>query len=403
MSTQNVSFAAVGDLSFHDAASLARLAAASADLAAAEIAFGQLEGPLSTEGTYQRSPGAYRPEADAPTPDAAAAALAAAGIQVVGIAGAHTLDRSREGLAATRAVLEAHDLTPIGAGPDALVARTPYTATINEVSVAVLAYSSFVPRRNEATLPRTTPDRGGNLNARPGIAPMRAATLYAELDWQAGAPAQVITIPNEADLASVEADIRAAKKTADVVVVSFRWGLPQGDVAAIANYQYAVGRRAVDAGAALVFGHGSSLVQAIELYHGATICYGIGGLSFRPRGEDDPLADDRPTPDAKWTSVLHAELSAEGATVSLSPYAFDDDGIPRPVAAGTPEFAEYQAFLERTSLAPSTAKNAWEVHYLPVVEDSLALRSTGYVVAEARFQPVALAEMVPDPILMHRI
>jgi poly-gamma-glutamate capsule biosynthesis protein CapA/YwtB (metallophosphatase superfamily) len=400
MSTQNVSFAAVGDLSFHDGASLARLAAA--DLAAADIAFGQLEGPLSTEGTYQLSPGAYRPEDGAPSPDEAAAALASAGIDVVGIAGAHTLDRSREGLAATRTVLESHGLTPIGAGPDAAVARTPYTATVNGLTVAVLAYSSFVPRRNEATSPRTTPDRGGSTSARPGIAPMRAATLYTELDWQAGAPARVITIPNESDLRAVEADIRAAKETADIVVVSFRWGVPQGDVGTIADYQYEVGRRAVDAGAALVFGHGSGLVQAIELYSGATICYGIGGLSFRPRVEDDPLADDRPTPDDRWTSVLWAELSAEGAKVALLPYAFDAAGMPHPVAEGSPEFDEYRAFLERSSVAPSTAKNAWEIHYLPVVEESLALRSTGYVATNARFRPIALPEMIPDPILAHR-
>jgi poly-gamma-glutamate capsule biosynthesis protein CapA/YwtB (metallophosphatase superfamily) len=402
MSTQNVSFVAVGDLSFHDAASLARLAAVAPDLTAADIAFGQLEGPLSTEGTYQRSPGAYRPEADAPSPDEAAAALAASGIDVVGIAGAHTLDRSREGLAATRAVLEAHGLTPIGAGNDGAIARAPYTVTVNGLTVAVLSYSSFVQRRNEATLPRTTPDKGGNTNARPGIAAMRAETLYTQLDWQAGTAARVITTPNEADLAAVEAAIRAAKETADVVVVSFRWGLPQGDVGAIAGYQYEVGRRAVDAGASLVFGHGSGLVQAIELYRGGTICYGIGGLSFRPRGEDDPMPDQRPTPDAKWTAVLRAELSAEGAKVTLLPYAFDAEGVPHAVAEDAPEFAEYLAFVKRTSVAPSTAKNAWEIHYLPVVENSLALRYTDYASVNAGFEPVALPEMVPDPILAHR-
>ncbi|MCU1477768.1 MAG: putative enzyme of poly-gamma-glutamate biosynthesis (capsule formation)-like protein [Subtercola sp.] len=402
MSTQNVSFAAIGDLSFHDGASLARLAAVAADLAAADIAFGQLEGPLSAEGTYQRSPGAYRPENDAPSPDQAATALAASGIDVVGIAGAHTLDRSREGLAATRAVLESQNLTPIGAGPDAAVARAPYTVTVNGLTVAVLAYSSFVQRRNEATSPRTTPDRGGNTNARPGIAPMRALTLYTQLDWQAGTAARVITIPDEADLKAVEADVRAAKETADVVVVSFRWGMPQGDVGAIADYQYEVGRRAVDAGASLVFGHGSSLVQAIELYRGATICYGIGGFSFRPRGEDDPLPDHRPTPDTRWTAVLRAELTAEGAKVALLPYAFGADGIPHPVTEGSPEFAEYHAFLQRSSVAPSTAKNAWEIHYLPVVENSLALRYTGYVGTNASFEPIALPEMIADPILAHR-
>lgn len=403
MVAHHVSFAAVGDVSFHDAASLARLAAMAPELSAADVAFGQLEGPLSTEGTYQRSPGAYRPDADAPTPYEAAAAMAASGIDVVGIAGAHTLDRSREGLAATRAVLEAHNLAPIGAGHDADVARSPFTTTANGVTAAVLAYSSFVQRRHEATLPRATPDRGGSLLARPGIAPMRATTLYSQLDWQAGTPARSITIANAKDLEALEADVRAAREAADIVVVSLRWGVPQGDVGTIADYQYEVGHRAVDAGASLVFGHGSGLVQAIELYRGGTICYGIGGVSFRPRGEDDPVADDRPTPDARWTAVLHADLSVDGAHVRLQPFALDDEGVPYPVTEGSPEFADYRAFLDRTSVAPSTAKNAWEIHYLPLVEESLALRFTAYETVEAAFRPYSLDEMVPDPILAHRV
>ena len=47
---------------------------------------------------------------------------------------------------------------------------------------------------------------------RPGCAPMRAHTLYEQIEHdQPGTPARIHTFPHREDLAAMEADIRAAK------------------------------------------------------------------------------------------------------------------------------------------------------------------------------------------------
>ncbi len=63
---------------------------------------------------------------------------------------------------------------------------------------------------------------------RPGCAPMRAHHgLRAESSTTSRAPRHESTpIPHRDDLAAMEADIRAAKQAADVVIVSLHWGDP---------------------------------------------------------------------------------------------------------------------------------------------------------------------------------
>jgi len=68
------------------------------------------------------------------------------------------------------------------------------------------------------------------------------------------------------------------RKNADLVVVSFHWGVegnykPSGDQRSLARY-------AIDNGADLVLGHHPHTLQSIETYNGRTVVYSLGNFCF---------------------------------------------------------------------------------------------------------------------------
>ncbi len=62
------------------------------------------------------------------------------------------------------------------------------------------------------------------------------------------------------------------------MIVSFHWG---GElVTELRDYQEALGRRAIDVGADLVFGHHPHVLQGVEVYKGKLIAYSLGNFAF---------------------------------------------------------------------------------------------------------------------------
>ena len=76
----------------------------------------------------------------------------------------------------------------------------------------------------------------------------------------------------------VDADIKTAKQTCDLVIVSFHWG-NELDYAPRDN-QIMLGRAAIDSGADLVLGHHSHRINPIEEYNGKYIVYSLANCSF---------------------------------------------------------------------------------------------------------------------------
>ena len=76
----------------------------------------------------------------------------------------------------------------------------------------------------------------------------------------------------------VPEDIRKAKETYPIVIVSFHWG-NEKDYAPTQN-QIRMGCLAVDSGADLVLGHHSHRMNPIEEYNGVYICYSLGNFCF---------------------------------------------------------------------------------------------------------------------------
>jgi poly-gamma-glutamate capsule biosynthesis protein CapA/YwtB (metallophosphatase superfamily) len=103
---------------------------------------------------------------------------------------------------------------------------------------------------------------------------------------------------DEGDLARVKADIAALRPKVDVVVVSHhnrdgstpvQFDGKQGTFASkdrkVAEaYQRTFAHAVLDAGADLVFGHGTHTVQGVEVYKGKPILYAIGHSTFDQPG-----------------------------------------------------------------------------------------------------------------------
>lgn len=228
-------------------------------LQAADIAFAQLETSFASRGVrlpQARHAVLARPEG--------ADALARAGFDVISMAGNHVLDWGNDAFFETRANLQRTGIQVVGAGADIAEARRPVRITLGDgTRVAILAYSSILPHSYWAE------------ERRPGCAPMRAHTLYEQIEHdQPGTPARMHTFPHREDLAALESDIRAAKAEADVVLVSLHWGI-HFVRAAIADYQRDVARAAVAAGADAILGGHPHILKGCEMIDGKPVFYSL--------------------------------------------------------------------------------------------------------------------------------
>jgi len=320
-------------------------------LRGADLTFGQLETSFAVTGVrlpQARHAVLARPEG--------AAALGRAGFDVISMAGNHCMDWGSEAFFETRAHLEAAGIAVAGAGANIAEARRPATKVLGDgTRVAVLAYSSILPHSYWAD------------ERRPGCAPMRAHTLYEQIEHdQPGTPARIHTYPHREDLAAMEADIRAAKAVADVVVVSQHWGI-HFVRAAIADYQRDVARAAIAAGADAILGGHAHILKGCELIAGKPVFYSLSNFATDLRmdeahaasksfNEIRVLAEEwEPDFDSLYNFPkasrlgMIARLEIGGGRLlkaGLLPLTIDRDAVPRLAEPGGADHAEVVDYLD---------------------------------------------------------
>lgn len=234
----------------------------------ADLAIGNLECVL-TEGAEPANI-AYFSRAH---PDMAAG-LAGAGFDLISLANNHALDYGPAGLTETLSTLEAQGIEALGAGPQA---AAPIITDVQGIEVAFLA-------RNAVGAPQS------------GIADVK-------------------------DEETLRRDVRRAKARADLVVLMLHAGLEYSTDPTDEQRQLA--RAAVEAGADLVVGYQSHLLQGTEQYQDGFIAYGLGDFVY-----DIDLMDQ-----ARDGALLWATLSRAGlARLDWIPSRIVDDVQPRPVA-----------------------------------------------------------------------
>lgn len=240
-------------------------------LRSADVVFGQLETSFAASGT--RLPQARH--AVRARPDGAAA-LARAGFNVISMAGNHCMDWGREAFFETRENLEAAGIRVVGAGKDIAEARRPVVVELGDgTRVAFLAYSSILPHSYWAD------------ERRPGCAPMRAHTIYEQVEHdQPGTPARIHTFAHRDDLAAMQEDIRRAKREADLVFVSQHWGI-HFVRAVIADYEHDVARAAIQAGADAIIGGHPHIIKGCQVIDGKPVFHSLCNFATDLRMDEE--------------------------------------------------------------------------------------------------------------------
>ena len=121
-------------------------------------------------------------------------------------------------------------------------------------------------------------------------------THYEPIEYQPGTPSKILTFADRADLSAMVDDITKAKEQADVVAVTYHWGLHHVE-AKVAMYQQEIAYAAIDAGADVILGGADHVVKGIELYRGKVIYYGMGDFIL-----DTPLTEKTET---AWRKMKH--------------------------------------------------------------------------------------------------
>lgn len=196
-----------------------------------------------------------------------AEALKLGGFDVISFASNHCMDLGPDVMLETVDVLKELGFAVIGVGKNIEEARKPAIIERKGNKVAFLAYASVIR-------PGYNADR-----KKAGCAPMRAWTHYHQVDYQPGTPPQILTFPYKEDLEAIVEDVKKAKAQADIVVVSFHWGIHFVH-AVIAMYQEEVAHAVIDAGADLILGHHPHIPKGIEVYKGKPIFYSMGNFAF---------------------------------------------------------------------------------------------------------------------------
>lgn len=221
--------------------------------------------------------------------------------------------------------------------------RTPtrYTAALTDMGIDVVSLANnhawdLGPEGQESSMRAL--DAAG----------IRHAGRYGDIAWleQGGKKIAVLAAHfgacclNVNNIPEVQAAIREADKTADIVVFSYHagaegssarrvlgapeiaWGEARGDVKALS-------RAAVEAGADLILGHGPHVLRAMEVYQGRLIAYSLGNFcGFRQFGTQGGYGGT--------SMVLEAELGDAGELLSglVRPVLLDSESKPRPDPAG---------------------------------------------------------------------
>lgn len=204
--------------------------------AAADIAFVNLEAPFSDRGPIT------------PTTDilnfknepATVAALTATGLDVVSGANNHFRNAGEYGVTYSAQLLQRSGVQLAGAGANDIAAHAPRFVERRGTRFAFLAYGY----PNDGTV----------------AARNRAGIATAQ------------------DVGRMQADVRAAKLKADVVIVSLHAGTEYTRTPTA--FQLRFDHAAIDAGATLVLGHHPHWVQPVERYRNGAIVYSLGNLVF---------------------------------------------------------------------------------------------------------------------------
>lgn len=194
-----------------------------------------------------------------------------AGVTIVSLANNHTMNKGVNGMRDTLSYLDKAGIKHAGGGMNITEALTPAIVTVKGVRFAFLAFndSDVVPASYGATASHA------------GTALMDAAVMAKA--------------------------VKAAKKKADVVIVSMHSGTEYKPTPNSRQTSFA--HAAIDAGATIVIGHHPHVVQTVEKYKGKWIIYSLGNFVFDQMWSNDTRRGMTATITFKKKAVEHIDYA----------------------------------------------------------------------------------------------
>ncbi len=235
-------------------------------LLAADIRFANLEVALAGHNTDPLIDDIPHKRWRHSEPDQVAALTS---VRMSGVGVANNVNYPWQAVMKSVAVLDAAGVAHVGGGRNLAAARAPLIVERKGTTVGFLQYAATVFPFNHAATEQ-----------RPGIAGIKVHTAYQpppNLD-KPGQPPIVVTWLDQDSASAMRQDIRALADKADVVIVSYHWGV-SGSYEPV-SYQSDIARAAIDAGADVVFGHGPHKYQKIELYRGRPVFHSLAQFVF---------------------------------------------------------------------------------------------------------------------------
>lgn len=246
-------------------------------LSSADISLGNLECSISERGIAEDKTYTFR------APLLAAESLASGGFDLLTLANNHVLDYGLDAFTDTIDLLTDKGIDIVGAGMNIEEARSPIIFDRNDLRLAFLAYLD-IPRWN-----------------------------YDYLTWIAKADRPGVSWGY---LSNITEDVQAASQVADVVIVLMHFGTEGEDQPSF--QQVLSAHTAIDAGANLVIGSHTHLLQPIEEYNEGLIVYNLGNFVFDEFGD---LENE--------SAIFKALISKDGVlTYEMVPVFIQENGVP---------------------------------------------------------------------------
>jgi len=291
---------ALNDFTFKDTRDLDTLFSEIDIYRQADVSMMSLAEPLAHASTslqenfYQRT----RPQA--------VKTLKAGGIDIVGLASDGSMTHGSHGLSETLNNLDREGIYRVGAGRNQQEAHRPEILEVKGQRIAYLGYSSDALKGARAE--------------------------------QAG-----VALTRTEERSHIREDIQAIRHQVDWVVVNYRWGedllaeasdepfietqiegaepvQPPTVAKAPEDWQKALAREAVDAGADLVVGSHPSQLQGVEIYRDRPIAYSIGDFNFSRDPQTDSLS-------ARDTAALKVSLRNQRMKVEFLPVTLSESKL----------------------------------------------------------------------------